>query len=93
VFHFLNKKRIDDIPTETFNLIIEELVSSGWKAQDKYKGHDAWIDYGKIQLTKDKVVLTFEWDNWTEGVIKGCAKTVSRIAKQYSLKSPQNVLF
>jgi hypothetical protein len=88
-----DKLRIDDVSTETFNLIIKDLVELDWNAQDKYKEFNAWIDYGKAVLTKDGVKLIFEWDNWTEGVIKGPKKVILKIVKDYDLKEPSFVLF
>ncbi|MEC9263287.1 MAG: hypothetical protein VYD53_18180 [Pseudomonadota bacterium] len=89
----LFKKRIDDIPTEAFNIIIDDLIRAGWKTKSQYKGFDAWIDYGKVELTKSGSVLIFEWDNWTEGVVKGYGEIIDQIAKQYNLNPPSKVLF
>ncbi|PKL35976.1 MAG: hypothetical protein CVV44_17260 [Spirochaetae bacterium HGW-Spirochaetae-1] len=70
-FKQLNLATIKDIPTKQFNKIIEELIDSGWKKIYVYNGFDAWIDYGKVKLKRQGIVLTFEWDNWTEGSIEG----------------------
>lgn len=50
-----------------------------------YGGFDAWIDYGKIKLKKDRTKLTLEWDNWTEGSVEGPASVVSEIASKANL--------
>ena len=65
----LNLTTTKDIPTEQFNSIIESLISLGWKKTYEYNRFDAWIDYGKIKLKKDRTKLTFEGDNSTEGSI------------------------
>ena len=77
---------LSDIPTDTFNLIVEELRSHGWKKIDEYKGFDAWIDYGMILLHKESVNLKFEWDNWTEGEIHGPDTVLHEIKERHHLK-------
>ena len=72
------QKTLSDIPTDTFNRIIKELLSQGWKKIDEYKGFDAWIDYGMVLLRKKNIKLKFEWDNWTEGEIYGPVNSSSK---------------
>ena len=84
-FMILNLSTIKDIPTEQFNSIIESMISLGWKKTYEYSGFDAWIDYGKIKLKKNRTKLTFEWDNWTEGSVEGPSKEIAKIADTHNL--------
>lgn len=77
---------IEDIPTSDFNQITQELTSQGWKIVSTYVGIDAWIDYGYFKLKKDGVTLTLEWDNWTEGSIKGPVTFIKNFAQEHRLK-------
>ncbi len=75
-----------DIPTETFNLIMKDLRSQGWRKIEEYDGFDAWIDYGKVVLRKNGEQLVFEWDNWEEGRVEGTDSTIAEIGKTHGLK-------
>jgi len=88
-----NNVRIDDIESDIFNSIIDGLIEQEWNAKNTYDEFNAWIDYGRIVLNKNGVKLIFEWDNWTEGVIKGPNEKVSEISKDYNLKKPTKMLF
>jgi len=92
MFSALKKVRIDDVKTEVFNLIIDDLIKQGWCANNTYNEFNSWIDYGRVVLTKNSVKLVFEWDNWTEGVIKGPKDLVSKIGSEYELNKPEFVL-
>jgi len=88
-----NRVRIDDIETDVFNSIIDDLIEQDWNAKNTYNEFNAWIDYGRIVLRRKGAKLIFEWDNWTEGVVKGPNEIVSRIASDYDLKKPTNLFF
>lgn len=92
MFSVLKKVRIDDVKTDVFNLIIDDLIKQGWCANNTYNEFNSWIDYGQVVLTKNSVKLVFEWDNWTEGVIKGPKDLVSKIGRAYELNKPEFVL-
>lgn len=77
---------LEDIPTETFNQIIADLRSVGWKVTYEYDGMDAWIDYGNVVLKKDDRSLTFEWNNWWEGSVYGNDDFVRELKAKYDLK-------
>lgn len=83
------KVRIYDVKTEVFSLIIDDLIEKGWCANQTYNEFNSWIDYGRVVLTKNSNELIFEWDNWTEGVIKGPKDLMSKIACEYSLNKPE----
>lgn len=85
-FKILKLATINDIPTEKFNNLIENMISDDWKKTYEYSGFDAWIDYGKIKLRRGSIKIIFEWDNWTEGSIEGPIKFVEIIAKENNLK-------
>ena len=77
---------IKDIPTEQFEVLIKDFIAAGWKKTSTYDGIDAWIDYGKVILTRQGARLTLEWDNWTEGSIEGPIKVIEALAKEKNLK-------
>ena len=77
---------ISDIPTDTFNRIIADLRSDGWKTISEYDGIDAWIDYGAILLKQDSTELFFEWNNWWEGSIQGPDILLEELQEKYELK-------
>lgn len=85
-FRILGLATIKDIPTARFNSVTEQLIAEGWRKTYEYAGVDAWIDYGKITLQKDRVRLTLEWDNWTEGSIEGTASVIERIGTDFDLR-------
>lgn len=71
--------KIENIPTEIFNEILDQFQNDGWKKIYEYDLFDAWIDYGKVILEKDGQEIVFEWDNWFEGIIEGSADVVEKI--------------
>jgi hypothetical protein len=76
---------IKDIPTDRFNQLIEAMTQDGWYKSSEYDGFDAWIDYGKVVLKKDRLRLKFEWDNHTEGSVEGAREMVETIAREVGL--------
>ena len=84
-FRLLGLATIKDIPTERFNALVDQLVGDGWCKTREYDGVDAWIDYGRINLEKDAIKLTLEWDNWTEGSIEGPRDVVEHLGREYGL--------
>jgi YD repeat-containing protein len=78
-------EKIENIPTDTFNRIVEAHIAAGWQKQYVYDGFDAWIDYGRVDLTRGGKTLRFEWTNWTEGEVAGPRMVVSEIARTYGL--------
>ena len=85
-FRILGLATIKNIPTARFNSVMEQLVSGGWRKTYEYAGIDAWVDYGKVRLQKDRVRLTLEWDNWTEGSIEGPTSIIEGIASDFDLR-------
>ena len=83
-FKALGHATIKDIPTDEFNALVDNLVSSGWRKVSEYSGLDAWIDYGRIEIRKDSIKLTLEWDNWTQGSIEGPRDTLEALAARDS---------
>ncbi len=84
-FKALGLMIIQDIPTDDFNRMLEFHTQSGWLKTYEYDGFDAWIDYGKVKLSKDGRKLKFEWDNWSEGEISGKAADIDILANKFSL--------
>jgi len=75
-----------DINTDTFNRILMEFRSKGWRKIEEYDNIDAWIDYGMVHLKKGDAVLKFEWTNWDEGSVEGPDDLVLAIKSNYDLK-------
>jgi hypothetical protein len=84
-FRILGLAVIKDIPTDRFNRLIDKLIGVGWHKTGEYDGVDAWIDYGRITLTKDEVKLTLEWDNWTEGSLEGPQLVIEELGREFEL--------
>ena len=61
--------KIQDIPTERFDRVLQSFRRNKWRTIYSYKGFDAGIDYDEIHLSKDGKIVKFVWDNWTEGEI------------------------
>jgi hypothetical protein len=78
--------QIEDIPTATFNLIVDELKADGWEITEEYDGFDAWIDFGRLLMVKDGVSLKLEWDNWMEGIVEGPEDIVEDIRRRHQLR-------
>lgn len=85
-FRLLGLPTIKDLPTDRFNEIVQKLIDAGWRRTSEYNGYDAWIDYGRIRMRRDRVTLTLEWDNWTEGSIEGPRAAVEEIARDFDLR-------
>lgn len=64
--------RIENINTETWLRIIEDLKASGFEEIYQYGGMDAGIDYNRRDLVNrvDGELIVFEWDNWAEGEVE-----------------------
>lgn len=90
-FALLRLSVIQDIPTDRFNTIAQDLLSSGWVKTYEYDNFDAWIDCGRVDLKKGAVKLKFEWDNWTEGQIIGPREEVEAVARQYGFSASERI--
>lgn len=84
-YSFFNLAIIQNVETDLFNTIISDFIAEDWIKQYEYHGVDAWIDHGKVKLTKGSRKLTFEWDNWLEGEIYGKKDEIQIIATRYKL--------
>jgi hypothetical protein len=67
----MNRRAVVLIPTNEFNLFVERCLADGWQRGRMYRGFDAWIDYGRVDLRKNGKLVRFEWDNWDEGSMEG----------------------
>lgn len=90
-FALLGLAVIEDIPTENFNIILKEYLAAGWVKVYEYEGFDAWIDYGRIDLKKGRSKIRLEWDNWTEGQIRGPRTEIEALAKNKGLSSSTKI--
>ena len=86
-YKYLNQAIIENIETDLFNEILEQLLGNGWVKIYEYDAFDAWIDFGKVKIKKYNTILTFEWDNYMEGVIIGNKNEIEQVAKQFRLQS------
>ena len=76
---------IENIPTDTFNRIVDHLKSDGWACIDEYDNMDAWIDYGMVRFQRNADEIVLEWTNWDEGSIDGAPEIVTALAQHYNL--------
>jgi len=63
--------KLDNIPTDIFKQLLQQLLEQNWKMVGNYDEFDAWIDYAKVELSNNERQLICEWDNWSEGSIEG----------------------
>lgn len=82
--------KIENIRTETWHRIIEELKASGFELTYEYDGMDAGIDYNRYDLLNraDNELIIFEWDNWLEGEIKALPARLEALSEKYQLSKP-----
>ena len=85
--------KIENIETELWHRIMDDLKSQGFEEVYRYGGMDAGIDYSRYNLLNraDDELVVFEWDNWTEGEIRGAASRLDALRKKYQLSSPVEV--
>lgn len=79
--------KIENIRTETWRRIIDDLKGSGFTAVYEYGGMDAGIDYNRYDLQSpggDELVV-FEWDNWSEGEVRARAARLEALREEYRL--------
>lgn len=79
--------KIENIRTETWRRIIEDLKASGFEEIYRYGGADAGIDYNRYNLMNqaDGELVIFEWDNWMEGEIKAVPSRLEALREKYQL--------
>ena len=82
--------KIENIPTETWHRVIEDLKGSGFAETYRYGGFDAGIDYNRYELTSraDGELIVFEWDNWAEGDITAAPARLESLREKYGLAAP-----
>ena len=79
--------KIENIKTETWHQIIDDLKASGFIEIYQYDGMDAGIDYNRYDLMNqsDNELIIFEWDNWMEGEIKAMPSRLEALREKYQL--------
>jgi hypothetical protein len=82
--------RIENVETETWHRIIEDLKAEGFEEVYCYGGADAGIDYGRFDLRSraDGELVVFEWDNWSEGEIEAAPARLGALREKYRLAAP-----
>ncbi|HEX8721661.1 MAG TPA: hypothetical protein VF736_13580 [Pyrinomonadaceae bacterium] len=85
--------KIENVPTDTWHLVIEDLKGSGFVETYCYGGADAGIDYSRYDLTSldGGETIVFEWDNWSEGEIKAAPARLESLREKYGLPAPAEV--
>lgn len=81
------RHKISGVKTEIWHRVIEDLKRSGFEEVYAYGGADAGIDYGRYDLLNpsDGELIVFEWDNWSEGEIKGATSRLEALRDEYQL--------
>ena len=79
--------KIENIGTKTWHQIIEDLKASGFREVSRYTGMDAGIDYNQYDLADPagSELLTFVWDNWSEGEVSAGRAQLEAIRERYHL--------
>ena len=75
-----------DIPTETWNQLMDKLLKQGWKAVYRYDAFDAGIDFDLVVLKKGEARLYMGWTNWFEGEIQGEEESLCKVESVASQK-------
>ena len=85
--------KIENVKTETWNQIIDELKAAGFKETYRYGGMDAGIDFNRYELTHRAggQVIVFEWDNWSEGEIMATPSRLEALRERYGLSEPVEI--
>lgn len=79
--------KIENVKTETWHQIIDDLKAAGFAEIYQYAGMDAGIDYSRYDLMNqaDNELIIFEWDNWAEGEIKAMPSRLEALLEKYQL--------
>lgn len=85
--------KIENIKTETWHRIMEDLKASGFVETYLYAGMDAGIDYSRYDLVNqaDGELIIFEWDNWAEGEVKATPSRLEALREKYQLSRPVEI--
>ncbi|MEO0895583.1 MAG: hypothetical protein AAFY71_04265 [Bacteroidota bacterium] len=74
-----------DIPTATWNAIIDGLIQQGWRRIADYSGFDKGIDKDYLILRSEEKSIIFGWTNWFEGEIRADWITLDELALEFDL--------
>ena len=79
--------KIENINTDTWHRVMEDLKAAGFEESYRYDGIDAGIDFSRYELLNraDDELVVFEWDNWTEGEIKATPSRLEALREKYQL--------
>jgi hypothetical protein len=85
--------KIENISTETWHRIMDDLKDSGFSAVYEYDGMDAGIDYNRCDLLSGDggELIVFEWDNWSEGEVKAGMARLEELRDKYRLSEPVEI--
>lgn len=62
---------IGGLPPYALRQAVDALLADGWITTYEYDGHDAWIEYARVDLRKGRSKLKLEWDQESGGSIEG----------------------
>ena len=77
---------ITNIPVGTFNKIVRDLRSQGWRKTEEYDALGTWINHNVILLERDGTTLRFDWDHRREGKLDGPEPVVQQLRHEYCLR-------
>lgn len=81
--------KLEDIPTETWHRMMEDLRAAGFEEVYVYGGADAGVDYSRYDLRGGEgELLVFEWDNWAEGEVRGAPARLESLREKYRPAGP-----
>ena len=80
------RHKIENVETETWHRVIEDLEAQGFAEVYRYGGMDAGIDYSRFDLkNRAGELVVCEWDNWAEGEIRGAPERLETLREKYQL--------
>ena len=85
--------KIENIKTEIWHKIIDDLKALKFKETYHYDGMNAGIDYDRYDLMShagDELII-FEWDNWMEGEITATPSRLEALREKYQLSEPVEI--
>jgi hypothetical protein len=74
---------IQEIPTERFEQIIQELIDQGWEMCDEYRNKDAWVLRWHGSLRKGTSTLKCQWRKDELGSIYGPERIIKSIGSDF----------
>jgi hypothetical protein len=78
--------RIENVGTELWHRVMDDLTAEGFSVVYVYGGADAGVDYSRYDLQDGAgELIVFEWDNWSEGEIEAAPARLRSLREKYHL--------